>query len=71
MTREFNTVTIWTGDNCPECTKAIAVYKLKGFKITEIKASLLLSGEIPDIDALASLAAQGMKLPVIQEGVGT
>ena len=60
-------VTLWSVLECKECDRVFKWYLNLGYAINKKDANKLLSGEEPDLDAMAALAYQNQALPIIRE----
>jgi glutaredoxin len=57
---------VWTQEGCPLCERVKEALSDEGFE--ERHAEELLSGDDPDVEAMAQLAMQNMELPLVQRG---
>lgn len=60
------TATVWTNEDCDICEAVKERLINDGYNINEIDASELIKGIRRDIDTMAQLASQNMRLPVVR-----
>jgi hypothetical protein len=59
------TAVLWTLPDCDRCTRAIGALERQHRKVTRLSLQKLISGEEPDIDAMAHLSMTGSPAPLV------